>query len=78
MKYQVELSGEDVLLILRWLETSGQTLLAVKIRDQYHRQQRAFLSGLSEKARQQETEKETRTKQCFDDFFRGLFGGRHE
>ena len=73
MKYRIELSGEDVLLILRWLESSGQTMLAVKVRDQYYRQQSAFLAGLSEKAKQKEHEPEKKPKQGFEEFFRGLF-----
>lgn len=73
MKYRIELSGEDVLLILRWLESSGQTMLAVKVRDQYCSQQRAVLAELAEKAKKKEHEPEKKTKQGFEDFFRGLF-----
>ena len=73
MKYRIELSGEDVLLILRWLESSGQTLLAVKVRDQYYAQQRAVLAELAEKAKQKETAPEKKSKQGFEEFFRGLF-----
>ena len=73
MKYRIELSGEDVLLILRWLESSGQTVLAVKVRDQYHSQQRAVLSELSERAKQKKHEPEKESKQGFEEFFRGLF-----
>lgn len=73
MKYHIELSGEDVLLILRWLETTGQNTLAVRVRDQYYQQQSAFFAELSEKAKQKETAPEKKTKQGFEEFFRGLF-----
>ena len=73
MKYRIDLSGEDVLLILRWLESSGQTVLAVKVRDQYHSQQRAVLEELAEKAKRKETALEKKSKQGFEEFFRGLF-----
>lgn len=67
MKYRIEMSGEDVLLILRWLETSGQTMLAVKVRDQYIAQRDQNLSRIEELAGEKR-----KPDAGFDDFFRGL------
>ena len=65
MKYHIELSGEDVLLILRWLETTGQDTLAVRVRDQYIAQLKAIDEAL-------EQAQKTKPKEGFDKFFRGL------
>lgn len=65
MKFQIEFSQEDVLIILRWLESSGQTLLAVKVRDQYDAQRKAIDEAL-------EQAQKTKPKEGFEKFFRGL------
>lgn len=65
MKFQIELSQEDVLHVLRWLESSGQTMLAVKVRDQYVAQLKAIDEAL-------EQAQKTKPKEGFDKFFRGL------
>ncbi len=65
MKFQIELSQEDVLHVLRWLESSGQTRLAVKVRDQYFAQLKAIDKAL-------EQAQKTKPKEGFDKFFRGL------
>lgn len=65
MKFQIELSQEDVLHVLRWLESSGQTRLAVRVRDQYVAQLKAIDEAL-------EQAQKTKPKEGFDKFFRGL------
>ena len=65
MKFRIELEQEDILHILRWLESSGQTMLAVKVRDQYVAQRQAVDEALEQAA-------EKKPAEGFDEFFRGL------